>query len=92
MLKEMLKEIKDMSITIHLFKVSLERQEQYSKRNCLLIHGLPESRSEITDQIVIETLNEMMWKKINVEDLDRTHRLRAPKEAKVRPIFVKLAR
>ena len=56
----MLKEIKDMSITIHLFKVSLERQEQYSKRNCLLIHGLPESRSEITDQIVIETLNEMM--------------------------------
>ena len=25
------------------FKVSLDKQEQFSRRNCLLIHGLPEN-------------------------------------------------
>ena len=36
------KETKDMSSTIQSFRVSLDRQEQYSRRNCLLIYGLPE--------------------------------------------------
>ena len=36
------KETKDMPSTIQSFRVSLDRQEQYSRRNCLLIYGLPE--------------------------------------------------
>ena len=48
-MREMQKEIKEMSATIHSFKVSLDRQEQYSRRNCLLIHGLPENRNQNTD-------------------------------------------
>ena len=37
-MKEMQKEIKDMSVTIQSFKVSLDRQEQYYGRNCWLIY------------------------------------------------------
>ena len=48
-MKEMQKEIREMSATIQSFKVSLDRQEQYSRRNCLLIHGLPENRNQNTD-------------------------------------------
>ena len=55
-MKEMQKEIKDMSVPIQSFKVSLDRQEQYYGRNCWLIYGLPENRNENIDQFVIETL------------------------------------
>ena len=64
-----------MSATIQSFKVSLDRQEQYSRRNYLLIHGLPENRNENTDQIVIEILKEKMGEEINEVDLDRPRRL-----------------
>ena len=79
-----------MSATIQSFKVSLDRQEQYSRRNYLLIHGLPENRNENTDQIVIEILKEKMGEEINEVDLDRTRRLGTPKYDKVRPILVKI--
>ena len=39
----------NMSVTIESLKDSLDRQEQYSRRNCLLIHGLLESTNENTD-------------------------------------------
>ena len=45
-----------MSATIQSFKVSLDKQEQYSRRNCLLIHEFPENRTENTNQTVIKTL------------------------------------
>ena len=84
------KRVKDMSATIQSFKVSLDRQEQYSRRNYLLIHGLPENRNENTDQIVIEILKEKMGEEINEVDLDRPRRLGTPKYDKVRPILVKI--
>ena len=77
-MKEMQKEIKDMSVTIQSFKVSLDRQEQHYRRNCWLIYGLPENRNENIDQFVIETLKEKIGEKIKTVDFDRTHRLGAP--------------
>ena len=47
-----------MSATIESLKGCLDRQEQYSRRNCLLIHGLPESKNENTDELVIDTVKE----------------------------------
>ena len=69
-MKEMQKDFKDMSTNIHLFKVSLDRQEQYSKINCLLIHRLSKTRNENTDQNVIETLKEKMGVEIKEVDLE----------------------
>ena len=38
----------------------VDKQEQYSRRNCLLLHGLAERKRENTDNLVLETLNEKM--------------------------------
>ena len=54
----MQKEIKDMSGSIQSFKVSLDLQEQYCRRNCLLIHGLRENKNEMTPIKLILILKE----------------------------------
>ena len=41
---------------------SLDCHEQYSRRNCLLIHGVKENEKEHTDEIVIEFFKKK-WKK-----------------------------
>ena len=43
-ISELQKNVNDMSATIESLKRCLDRLEQYSRRNCLLIHGLPESK------------------------------------------------
>ena len=56
----------------------LDRQEQYSRRNCLLIHGLVEETAEDTDEKIINTLQQSMDKTIKPEDIDRSHRFGKP--------------
>lgn len=36
----------------------LNRQEQYSRRNCILIHGITETQCKNTDDIYLSTINE----------------------------------
>ena len=36
----------------------MERQEQYSRRNCILIHGLKEEKNESTDDRVLKLFRE----------------------------------
>ena len=38
----------------------VDRQEQYSRSNCLLLHGIAEGEHENTDDLVLESLNEKM--------------------------------
>ena len=40
---ELQKNVNDMSATIESLKGRLDREEHYSRRDCLVIHGLPES-------------------------------------------------
>ena len=35
----------------------VDRQKQYSRRNCLLLHSIAEGECEHTDDLVLETLN-----------------------------------
>ena len=44
------------SLNVRLDKAdrALDRQEQYSRRNCLLIHGIDEENQENTDEVVIK--------------------------------------
>ena len=79
-----------MSNNIELLNISLDRQEQHSRRKCLLIHGLPEKRYEDTDQLVVETIQEKMGEKITIEEMDRTHRQGPQKKEnnKNRPVIV----
>ena len=38
----------------------LDRQEQYSRRNCLLVHGIVEETIEDTDEKIINTPQQSM--------------------------------
>ena len=53
-----------MSATAKSLKGSLDRQEQYSKRNLLLIHGLLESTKDNKDELVIDTIKEKIENEI----------------------------
>ena len=70
----------------------VDRQEQYSRRNCLLLHGIVEETGEDKDEKIINTVQQSMDETIKPEDIDRLHRLGKPKtskDAKPRPIIVK---
>ena len=73
---------------------TLDRQEQYSKRNCLLVHGLEEKNNEDTDQEIINIIKNYLAEEITIHDIDRTHRLGKGKldNNVPRPIIVKFTR
>ncbi|WAR21395.1 hypothetical protein MAR_015369, partial [Mya arenaria] len=55
-----------------------ETAEQYSRRNCLRVSGIPETQSEVTDVKILDII-----KGINVDlsfiDIDSSHRLGKPR-------------
>ena len=70
----------------------MDNQEQYSRRNCLLLHGVPESKGEDTTATSIQQLNGKLKCSLTKELIDRSHRLGKPKsgeDAKPRPIIIK---
>ena len=69
---------------------TLDRQEQYSRRNCLLVHGVEEKNNEDTDQEIINIVKNDLGEEITIHDIDRTHRLgkRKPDNNVPRPINV----
>ena len=44
---------------------AVEKQEQYSRHNCLLIHGIPEKKQENNDELCIKVVNEHLDLDIN---------------------------
>ena len=74
--------------------IKIDRQEQYSRRSFILIHGIAENKEENTDQQVIDFINENLDIKIDEIDIGRPHRIgRSDKtKKKARPIIVKFTR
>ena len=67
-----------------------DRQEQHSRRNYLLIHGIPENKNENTNVLAMEVIETKMDIKITENDIDRTHRIGRPKKnGKPRPVIMK---
>ena len=78
---------------IKKMEVQGSQQAQYSRRNCLLFHGIKEEKGEETDNIIINTVKEEMNIEILPNDLDRSHCIGNPKtKKKERQIIVKSAR
>ncbi len=75
----------------------LDDFEQYSRRNCLLIHGLDDSEDyrEAPESIVISRLNPVIPRlNIATKNIDRAHRIGKPKQShhergRPRPMLVK---
>lgn len=51
-----------------------DEQEQYSRRNCLRISGIPQQQDECTDTIVLN-IAEKLNVDLKLEDIDRSHRV-----------------
>ena len=67
--------------------------EQYGRRNCLLLHGVPEKVNEDTDKTFIDTVNDKLNMNIGLRDIGRSHRLGAPRDDEsARPIIAKFPR
>ncbi|XP_071511909.1 uncharacterized protein [Diadema antillarum] len=77
---------------------TLNDAEQYSRRNCLRLYGIPESDHEDTDEVMLDLASKELNVKLKPEDIDRSHRIGAPRPVKrgektkpPRPIIVKFA-
>ena len=71
---------------------AVDQGEQYSRRNCLRITGVPEEATENTDEIVLKLASDL-GTDIQLSDVDRSHRLGRFDSARARPrdIIVKFA-
>ena len=71
----------------------MDRHEQYSRRNCLLIHGVKVNEKEDTDEVVIEFFEKELKEKLSANDIDRSHRLgKEQSGTRPRPIIIKFTR
>ena len=80
-------------------QIKLDDLEQYSRRNCLIIHGLDDSNDyrEPPESVVVSRLNTAMPNlHICMKDIDRVHRLGKPQQSphksrkqRPRPMIVK---
>ena len=59
-----------------------DQQQQYSRKNCLLVHWIAEEKDEITDEVIINTLYQKLDLGITLQDIARTHRIGEPKKTR----------
>ena len=97
--EEKIKILEDNNLKIHdkiaILEKQIDRQEQYSRRNCILLHGIPESKGEVTDDVAVKIICENMNDNIiTVDDINRSHRIGKYDRQKKnpRPVIVKFAR
>lgn len=55
----------------------LDEQEQYSRRNCLVVHGVSENDRENTNEVIMGIIKNNLNIDVRPGDLDRSHRLGA---------------
>ena len=68
-------QVKELTDKVSNLFVQVDEQEQYSRRNCLLIYGIEENQNEDTDILSINIINEHLGLDIQPSDIDRTHRI-----------------
>ena len=92
-ISELKNKVKFLNEKVETMDKSLDRHEQCSRRNCLLIHGLKENEKEDTDEVVIESFEKVMKEKLSSNDIDRSHRLgKKHTGSRPRPVIIKFAR
>ena len=61
---------------IAIVEKQLEQQCQYTRRNCLIVHGIHELSGENTNEILKNFFLDKLGIEIHDSDIDRTHRLK----------------
>ena len=76
-------------------RLEQDRAAQYSRRESLIFHGIPESPQEDTDMLVLSVVNEHLNIAMSEKEISVSHRLGAkpkPGSKKVIPIIVRFTR
>ena len=85
LIKDLREEVSSLKNEHEQLKSDVENQEQYSRRNCPLVHCIPEEQGEGTDSIVLNAINEHLEEELTEDDIERTHRIGKPKQNKKTP-------
>ena len=92
-IKNLSQKTSEMAQRINKLENLVDRQEQCSRRNGLLVHGIAETNDENADDLVLKTINERLDANITENEMDRSHRIARKKGGqRPRPIIVKLTR
>ena len=84
-IKQLKNSVKELQQQNQNLENQIEEQAQYSRRNCLIVHGLQVSQNENTDQLVKDTFQRYLGITVKAGDLNRSIRLNSPKK----PIIIK---
>ena len=83
------REISELRRELREVRTEMNALEQYSRRSCLNISGVPEARDESTDNIVRDVAA-AAGVTLGPTDIDCSHRLGRQQDGKSRTIIVKL--
>ena len=83
-------EIQSLKEELSEAKAQINSLEQYSRRLCLDVAGIPETANEDTDRLVIDTAK-LAGVELVKDDIDRSHRVGAVKPGKPRTLLVRFA-
>lgn len=92
MISDLQNEVSVLNKKVATLEKQTDDQEQYSRRNCLLLHGIDEDQDESTDVKVINIVKDKLEIEISASDIDRSHRIGKKSSGKKRPIIIKFAR
>ena len=83
--KELRGKVSYLNEKLNGFTEQVDRQEQYSRRNCLLIYGITEGNQENTDGLALSIFREKLDIELTQRDLYRTHWMAKNDERSNRP-------
>lgn len=89
-IKSLRKENKTLKTTVCKLEKAVDAGEQYSRRNSLRMSGVEESNTENTDTIVLDVAR-AIGSEVDINEIDRSHRVGKPKVGKNRDIIIKFA-
>ena len=97
-IKQLQKQQDSNSEEILKLRRGMNEAEQYSRRTCVRLYGIPENANENTDQVMIDLAAGKLGIEIPRQEIDRSHRVGPPRRphestgvVPSRPILVKFA-
>ncbi|XP_041482044.1 uncharacterized protein LOC121429175 [Lytechinus variegatus] len=71
----MKKKMSEMKKETKMLQDENEEAEQYSRRNCLRLYGIPEGPEEKTDELILDVFNSKLGLTVPPDAIDRSHRI-----------------
>ena len=75
-------ELQNASNSLKLMKQELNNSQQYSRRDCLEIKGIPIQRNEVTNEVV-KSVGNLIGVEVKHEDISISHRLAAKQNSQM---------